>query len=163
MPTPAELEEKLWKAIRSDRTMMLGLAGVDEAHTRPMTGLLDGDGDHGPIWLFTATDTELAQEVKPGSRAIATFTGKGHDIFACIHGTLTRDNDRAVIDRLWNPFVAAWYEGGKTDPKLVLLRFDPEHAQIWENGSSLMAGIRAMLGIDPKQSYRDNVAEVKLG
>ena len=29
-----------------------------------------------------------------------------------------------MIDRLWNPFVAAWFEG-KDDPKLQLLRFDP--------------------------------------
>ncbi|WP_269430335.1 hypothetical protein [Sphingomonas sp. Ant H11] len=30
----AEIEAKFWKALRSDRTMMLGLAGVDEGHTR---------------------------------------------------------------------------------------------------------------------------------
>ena len=36
--------------------------------------------------------------------------------------------DRAAIDRLWNRFVAAWFEKGKDDPKLALLRFDPERA-----------------------------------
>ena len=33
--------------------------------------------------------------------------------------------DPKTIDRLWNPFVAAWFEGGKSDPKLALLRFEP--------------------------------------
>ena len=32
----------------------------------------------------------------------------GHDIFASLQGALVRDDDRAVIERLWNPFVAAW-------------------------------------------------------
>jgi general stress protein 26 len=67
-----------------------------------------------------------------------------------------------VVDRLWNRFVAAWYERGKDDPKLALLRLDPDRGQIWLDGSSLVAGIRMMLGFDPKEDYRDNVAKVNL-
>ena len=96
------------------------------------------------------------------SNGVAHFVSKGHDLFATMHGNLTTDNDRATIDRLWNPFVAAWFEGGKDDPKLQLLRFDPERAQIWLNGSSLLAGVKVMLGIDPKQDYKDKVTEVAL-
>lgn len=165
MSTPEELKEKFWKAVKSDRTMMLGLAHVDEAHTRPMTAMLDDDGaggpTHGPIWFFSSIDTDLVREVKSDSRAVATFADKGHNLFACVHGRLSRDTDRAVIERLWNPFIAAWYEG-KNDPKLALLRFDAEEAQIWHDGSSLLAGVKMLLGIDPKQSYRDHVASVRL-
>jgi general stress protein 26 len=57
------------------------------------------------------------QKLELGDRAIATFASKGHDLFATLHGSVSLDNDRAVIDRLWNRFVAAWYEGGKDDPK----------------------------------------------
>ena len=67
-----------------------------------------------------------------------------------------------MIDRLWNSYVAAWYEGGKDDPKLQLLRLDSERAQIWVDASSLLAGVKVMLGIDPKQDYKDKVAEVSL-
>ena len=72
------------------------------------------------------------------------------------------DTDRAVIDRLWNRFVAAWFEGGKDDPKLALLRFDAERAEIWLDESSLLAGIELLFGGDPKQDYSDKVAEVDL-
>ncbi|SDB56091.1 pyridoxamine 5'-phosphate oxidase family protein [Bauldia litoralis] len=159
MPSPKELEAKFWKALGSDRTMMLGLVGVDDGHTRPMTGVFENDS--GPIWFFTATENGIAERRPKGERAIATFASKGHDLFATLHGTLTVDTDRAVIDRLWNPFVAAWYEG-KDDPKLVLLRLDPDNAEIWLDDSSFFAGIKMLLGIDPKQDYKDNVAEVKL-
>ena len=160
MTDELELQEKFWKALKSDMTVMLGLAGVDEGHTRPMTAQLDGDG--GPIWFFTSTESELVKQVDATPRAVATFASKGHDVFAAIHGDLVVDNDRAVIDRLWNRFVAAWYEQGKDDPKLVLLRFDAERAEIWKDGSSLWAGIKMLLGADPKQDYKDNVAEVTL-
>ena len=161
MPTPAELEESFWKTLKSDRTVMLGLVDSQEAHTRPMTALIEED--EGPIWFFTARDTSIVEALSDGHRAVFTFAAKSHTLFAAVHGELRIDNDRAVIERLWNPFIAAWYEHGKDDPKLTLLRFDPEDAQIWENGSSLLAGIRMLFGRDPKKDYQDQVAEVNLG
>ncbi len=160
MTDEPELQAKFWKALKSDMTVMLGLAGVDEGHTRPMTAQLDGERDGGPIWFFTSTESELVKQVTATHRAVATFASKGHDLFAAIHGDLIVDNDRVVIDRLWNRYVAAWYEGGKDDPKLVLLRFNAERAEIWKDGSSIWAGIKMLLGSDPKQDYKDNVAEV---
>ena len=127
---------------------------------RPMTAQLDDK--KGPIWFFSSKDSELVLNVKKRSHAVSTFVSKGHDLFATVHGILTIDNDPKMIDKLWNPFVAAWYEGGKDDPKLVLLCFEPSRAQVWLDGSSILAGIKMLLGADPKQDYKDNVAELKL-
>lgn len=160
MATPRELEEKFWSALKSDRTMMLGLDGVEDGHARPMTAQVEGD--RGPIWFFTARDNHLVQKLPVGDRAVATFASKDHDLFATLHGSISIDNDRTTIDRLWNRFVAAWYEGGKDDPKLVLLRFDAEKAEIWLDASSIIAGIKMLLGADPKKDYRDRVGEVDL-
>ena len=162
MPTPQELEAKFWKALKSDMTMMLGLDGMEDGHARPMTAQVEGE--RGPLWFFTAKDSAIVQRLGSGSnRAIATFTSKGHDLFAAVHGNLRVDNDRAVIDRLWNRYVAAWYEHGKDDPKLALLRLDAERAEIWLDASSVVAGIKMLLGAgDPKEDYKDNVAKVRL-
>jgi general stress protein 26 len=141
-------------------TMMLGLDGVEDGHTRPMTAQVEGD--RGPIWFFTSKDTALVQKLGRGNRAIGTFASKGHDLFATVHGRLSLDNDRDVIDRLWNRYVAAWYEGGKDDQKLALLRLDAERAEIWLDASSLVAGLKILLGADPKQTYKDKVANVEL-
>ena len=160
MPTPQELEAKFWNALKSDMTMMLGLDGVEDGHARPMTAQLDGD--HGPIWFFTSKENTIVQKLGQGNRAIATFTSKGHDLFATVHGQLSIDHDFSNVDRLWDRHVAAWYQGGKSDPKLALLRLDPERAEIWQDASSIVAGIKALLGSDPKQDYKDSVAEVPL-
>ena len=90
-------------------------------------------------------------------------SSKGHDLFASLHGELTLDNNRQVIDQLWNSFVAAWYEGGKDDPKLRLLRLDPERAQVWLNENNLWAAVKLLLGSDPKQEYKDKVGDLRLG
>jgi general stress protein 26 len=161
MTGPAELEAKFWKALKSDRTMMLGIAGVEEGHTRPMTAQLEAD-EGGPIWFFTAKDNELVRHLRGDDRAVATFAAKDHALFAAVHGRLSVDTDRDVIDRLWNRFVAAWYAGGKDDPKLALLRLDPDQGQVWADASSFMAGVKMLLGFDPKKDYENKVAKVDL-
>ena len=167
MTNETEIKAKFWKALKSDMTMFLGLADGEDGHARPMTAQLDdegyiGDEYHGPIWFFTSTDNHLYQQIETNSRAMAHFTSKGHDVWATVHGTLSQSRDRAVIDRLWNRFVAAWYKGGKDDPKLALIRLDPEKAEIWIDASSMVAGLKMLIGIDPKKDYTDKVAEVAL-
>ncbi len=173
MATDEEMRSKFWKALKSDMTMFLGLAEGEDGHARPMTAQLEDelyrDGEYtGPVWFFTSTDSALYQQIQQSelanepSRAMAHFVSKGHDIWATVGGALSTTRDPATIDRLWNRFVAAWYEGGKDDPKVALIRLDPETAQIWIDASSLVAGIKMLLGIDPKQDYKDKVAEVQL-
>jgi general stress protein 26 len=163
MSKESEIEKKFWKALRSDRTAMLGLNGVEEGHSQPMTAqILHEDDERGPIWFFTAKDTDLVRAMGERHTASLQFASKGHEVFATLQGELIANNNRVIIDKLWNSFVAAWYEGGKDDPKLQLVRFDPMHAQIWLNEHSLWAGVKLLLGRDPKDDYADKVADVNL-
>lgn len=161
MSTPENLEQDLWKAIATDRTLMLGLDGVADGHVQPMTALIEDDA-RGPLWFFTTRDNSLVRALAKNQRAIAAFVAKDHALFASLQGDLSLSGDRGVIDRLWNPFVAAWFQGGKDDPALALLRMDATYAEIWRNASSLVAGAKLLLGIDPKRDYKDNVAKVNL-
>ena len=160
MATVPEWQHRLWKSLTSDRTVMLGLVDVADGYPRPMTAQLDGE--HGPIWFFSAKDNALVKLITSDARAFATFSSKGHDLFATVHGRLAISNDRAMIDRLWNRFVAAWYQHGKDDPQLALLRFDVEHAEVWDDASSTVAGVKMLLGIDPKKDYQKKHADIPL-
>lgn len=167
MPTETEITKQFWSALRSDMTVMLGTmeSGVK---SRPMTAQLQDkdqgdDGLHrGPVWFFTSTDASLLRGLASDTPAFFTFTDKGNNVFAHVTGGLRLQNDRSVIDDLWNPFVAAWYEGGKDDPKLALLRFEPDDAEIWLDGSSLLAGLKLLFGGKPQEDYADHVAKVAL-
>jgi general stress protein 26 len=158
----ARITAAFWKQLRGDRTVMLGLENAAPPTLRPMTALVDGERAQGPIWFFTSRESALVQRMEAREPAIFTFASKGHDLFATVHGALTRSRDRAVIDRLWNPWIAAWYENGKDDPDLALLRFDPADAEIWRDASSLLAGLKMLFGGNPRDDYRDDVAKVSL-
>jgi general stress protein 26 len=160
MTTPETLTAKFWAALHDDRSIMIGLVGVDDGHTRPMTAITEAE--HGPIWLFTTRDATLVTQMSSDTRAIASFVSKGHDLFASVHGRLVMSNDAAIIDRLWNPAIAAWYDGGKADPNLALLRFDAENAEIWLNENSFLDGVKLLFGGDPKRDAEKLVATVTL-
>lgn len=153
-----EFVDDFWKSLRSDMTVMVQ---TDNAAARPMTAQFDGDDR--VIYFFTSHDTELAKESASGQSASLVYSAKGHGLFATVSGRLSQSNDRALIERLWNRFVAAWFEGGIDDPKLCLIRFAPDRAVVWRDASSLVAGVQLFLGLgDPKESFKDKVAQVDL-
>src|SRR3569623_3437466 len=110
MPNQAEIAAKFWDAVKSDRTMMVGLAGVEDGLGQPMTAQLDDDRPEGPIYFFTARDTDLVQDMGSRHRATAHFASKGHHLFAAVDGELLADNAPATYERLRNSIVAAWFE-----------------------------------------------------
>jgi general stress protein 26 len=109
MSEQKEFEAKFWKSIRSDMSVMLSVTGSDEC---PMTAQFDREGK--TIYFFTSKDTELATKLTRPKKASLIYAAKKHDLFATVHGMLKIDNGRDTINRLWNRFVAAWFEKGRT-------------------------------------------------
>ncbi|MEA1071163.1 pyridoxamine 5'-phosphate oxidase family protein [Sphingomonas sp. LY160] len=165
-----KLRKKFWTALDDSPFIMLGLKGVEDDRTRPMTAQVDRQDrdkeDGGPIYFFASRTDGVGQDIADSSRAVATYASKDHKVFAHIHGSLVASNDRDVIERLWNPFIASWYKDGKDDPDLLLLRFDTEKADVWEadTGSTLKAAaLKALFDIDPgKEHQKDHQATVQL-
>lgn len=166
-----KLRHKFWRALDDSPFVMIGLKGVEDDRTRPMTAQVDvpegGDKDDGGTIYFFASKTDgVGERVTGTARAVATYVGKDHGLFAHLHGDLVEAEDRAVIDRLWNPFIAAWYKDGKNDPDLKLLRFDTDKADIWEaaKGATLKAAaMKALFNVDPgKEHSKDHRATVEL-
>ena len=160
MPSQQEIEAKFWKALKSDMTMMLGLDGVEDGHARPMTAQIDGE--RGPIWFFTSKDNAIVQKCgqgRPRDRDLR-LEGARHLRHDARHAQPRQRprHDRPAVEPLCRGLV----RGGKDDPKLALLRLDAEQAEIWVDASSLVAGIKLLLGADPKEEYRDKVAKVAL-
>jgi general stress protein 26 len=162
MADDREIEEKFWKALDDSPFVMLGIEGARDGATQPMSANFeDEDRERGCLWFFTANDHDFTRALGQSSRGIAAYSAKGHGLFASIRGTLFIDNDRATIDRLWNPIVAEWYEG-KDDPKLALVRFDLDDAKIWLSDIEgfLKPAFNKLFGRKPEAGMKEKVAEV---
>ena len=131
--TVREAEEEFWNHLEKSNTGMLGL-DQPGYHAQPMTAFRDGETS--TIWFFTRDDTDLAKDAAVGSGQSAMFHygSKDQNVWACIHGELSvHGPDRDVIDRYWNPVLAAWYPDGKDDPNLTILRFEAGDGRVWVN------------------------------
>jgi general stress protein 26 len=147
MADTSEIKQTLWKKMAASPFVMVGPAD-GSAHSEPLTAQLDEDQTD-TLFFFAGKDNRLAG----GGKVMAQFVSKGHDFFACLSGTIARDNDFAMIDKLWNKQVEAWFPGGKDEPNLTLLRLDIDSAELWETDMSLSGKLKMLFGgkINPSE------------
>ncbi|MBZ6378397.1 hypothetical protein B5C34_13085 [Pacificimonas flava] len=135
MAKDIDFKKKFWSELDDSPFVMLALAGDDRGHSQPMTAQFDDDFPN-DLYFFTSRQNGFVKGLEKGfSDATASYSAKGHDFFASVHGRLAIDNDRAKIDKFWSPMVSAWFEGGKDDPNVVLIRMDLDRAEFWEAGT----------------------------
>lgn len=140
MADTQEIKQHFWKKLADSPFVMIGLDGGRQ-HSEPLTAQLDED-QVDTLFFFVGKDNRLVA----GGQAMAQFVAKGHDFFACLSGAARIDNDFALIDKLWNKQVEAWFPGGKDDPNLALLRFDIDSAEMWETDMSLAGKVKMLFG-----------------
>lgn len=151
-----DIKQQFWKALAASPVVMIALDSA-HGHSAPMQAQLDKDAN-GAFWFFTSRDNRIAA----GGPAMAQFAAKGHDLFACISGTLCEDHDRATLDRLWSNPVASWFPGGKDDPNLVLLRFDLADSEIWTADVGVIGLFKMATGMTIKPDQTGDHAKVSL-
>ena len=151
-----DIRKSLWKELDKSPFLMMKLDGSQD-HAIPMTAQLDPDND-GYFYLFHNRTGRLAQ----GGPAMAQFSAKGHDLFACISGSLSDATTPELVEAYWSNSVEAWYEGGKDDPNLQLLRFDLGTAEIWTADASIKGLFKLLTGQSVKDGELGSHAEVKL-
>lgn len=140
------LNDEFWKSFAKSPITMIRLEGSNN-HAVPMHAQLDADAHH-QIWYFTANTSRIAA----GGRAMAQFMSKGHDLFACISGTLVEETETAVRDRHWSNELEAWFPNGRNDPKVIMLRFEIEDSEVWTVDSGPVTSFKLLTGIPIKET-----------
>lgn len=118
-------KEEFRKRLEGVRTGMLEVEGryVPMSHS-----LTDGD-DY--IWFLTARETDMAKAAKQGDQARYVVSSDDKGLYADIEGHLQEVTDPETLDEIWNVVAASWFEDGKRDPDLVLVRYTPKTAEVW--------------------------------
>jgi len=143
-----DTRETFWKAFAESPFIMMRLENSSE-HAEPMTAQLDRDAHHA-IWFFLKRDNRIAA----GGAAMGQVQTKGHDVFACISGTLVEETDTTIREKQWDNHVEAWFPNGKTDPSVLMLRFDIQDSEVWVSDISIKGKLKMLTGtsIKPQES-----------
>lgn len=124
----AELTDKI-KSVRF--AMFTTIDAHGHLISQPMTNQeVDADG---ALWFFTSSSTDLWQNIGASPNVNVSFAEPEDALYVSISGVAERVLDRARIDALWNPMVAAWFPNGKDDPHVVLVKVASSTVQYWDS------------------------------
>lgn len=130
----SDQRESFWKRLKGVNAGMLG-AG-DDWHFVPMSHY--PDPETGALWFITAKGTDLATALTAGPRpGMHIVSDGGEGLYARISGRLSLSDDAAKLDELWNAIASSWFEDGKQDDDVQLVRMDLEGAEYWLTGGAI--------------------------
>lgn len=120
------LKDAFWDRISDVRA---GMFRVADGRALPMSPY--PRRDDGAIWFITAEGTDVAKAAQSGSKAEFIVADAKARIYADVNGHVQQENDPAKLDELWNAVAAAWFDDGRRDDDVRLVRFTPETAEVW--------------------------------
>ena len=150
----ADIRHHLWEAL--DQSPFAVELENDSHGAIPMHVVVDRDSDES-VWFYTSRGNRRAG----GGAASMQFSSKGHDLFACVKGKLVEEKDPSIIDKHWSNPVEAWYEDGRSDSDLLMMRFELENSEIWEADPGAVGAFKLMTGMTVKPG--DVGAHTKVG
>lgn len=110
------------------------VSGSDYPHAIPMSRQeVDEDGN---IWFLFSSDSTAYKNLQSNNKVSLLYAHIGDYNFLSINGTAEISKDQARIDKYWNKMMEAWFEKGKDDPRIHVLKVIPDEAHYWDNKSN---------------------------
>ncbi len=111
--------------------------------TRPMSAM-DTD-EEGNLWFFSAKSSDKNEHIQSDPRVQLFFSHPGNSEFLSVYGTASISTDPALIEKYWSSIIKAWFQGGKDDPEITLLKVAPEEAYYWDTKNNKMVSMIKIL------------------
>jgi len=106
----------------------------NHAYAVPMSRQeVDEDGN---IWFLLSTESGTYRNLQGNTHVSILYSDvKGYH-FLSVNGVAEISQDRARIEKYWNKFIEAWFEKGKEDPRIRVLKVRVGDAHYWDSKSN---------------------------
>ena len=106
----------------------------DYPHAVPMSRQeVDEEGN---IWFLFSSESDTHRNLEKNNKVSLLYAHVGDFNFLSVNGTAEISRDEARIDKYWNKMIEAWFEKGKEDPRIRVLKVTPGEAHYWDNKSN---------------------------
>ncbi len=114
--------------------------------------------DHGALWFLSASDSHKNREIEADPRVKLFFQGSKHSDFLSLSGRASISRDKAKIKELWKPVLKVWFTEGEDDPRITVIRVDPEDGYYWDNKhGNAVAGVKMLIGAAIGKTLDDSI------
>ena len=119
---------------------------------RPMATQEVDEG--GNIWFMSDTNSDKNRDIENDDRVQLFYSLTGNYQYLSVFGRAEIVHDRNKIEELWTEMAKTWFEEGKDDPDISLIKVIPEDAYYWDTKNnklvSLLKFAMGAIGITPK-------------
>src|SRR5690554_1703634 len=110
--------------------MCTNTAQITNLHAVPMSRQeVDDDGN---LWFLFSSESETYQNLQKNNHVSVLYSDVSNYNFLSINGTAEISTDQSRIDKYWNKMVEVWFDKGKEDPTVRLLKVIPSEAHYWD-------------------------------
>ncbi|GGO21896.1 general stress protein [Deinococcus humi] len=141
--------------------MLTTVTDAGHMHARPMTTQqAEFDGD---LWFIGGKDTESVHDMAQRPQVNVSYVDVDSSNYVSLTGTAELVEDRAKLDELWSDFYKTYFEGGKDDPNVQLIKISTHGAELWEGPGKVKALYEMAKGaVTGKRGDMGNNETVKL-
>lgn len=121
---------------------------------RPM-GLRETDAE-GNMWLLSSEESNKNFEIKEDNRVQLFFMNNGSSEYLSVYGKAFIYKDKNTIEEKWTPIANAWFEEGKEDPKVTVIRVTPDETYYWDTKAGKLVSFLSFAAAAITETKTDN-------
>ena len=155
--------EKIKKIAKNTKVCMFCTHLFEQPiQSRPMT--IKEVDDEGNLWFISSKNSNKNLEIKSDNQVQLFFSNNADYEYLSVYGKASIYTDQATIEKLWSPIANAWFEEGKKDPKVSVIKVHAEDGYYWDTENSkiisfLKIAASAITGLEIKSG---NYGHLKL-
>ncbi len=114
--------------------------------------------DDGTLWFLSANDSHKNAEIVEDDSVKLYFQGSAHSDFLYLEGHASITEDRSLIHELWDPILKTWFTEGENDPRISVIKFEPETGYYWDTKhGNVIAGAKMLWGAMVGKTLDDSI------
>ncbi|MBU4538485.1 MAG: pyridoxamine 5'-phosphate oxidase family protein [Weeksellaceae bacterium] len=88
--------------------------------------------EEGNLWFLSSADSHKNLEISEDNRVQLLFMNNSDYEYLSVFGKAFIYKDKSLIEEKWTPIANAWFEDGKEDPKVSVIRVTPDETYYWD-------------------------------
>lgn len=115
--------------------MMSTVNSKGDLHSWPMTTSEANIGGK-EIWFIGDKTSDVVKDIQSNPKIGLSYATQDEKDYVSVSANAELPTDSSKLDELWSPVYNAFFEHGKEDPNVQLIKVVPHGAECWLSGSS---------------------------
>ena len=117
--------------------MMTTVTSEGHLHACPMTPSETSLGAR-EVWFIGNNTSQAVENIKQNPQVNLAYVSNDGKDYVSINGEAKLVDNQDKLDELWSPVYNAFYEQGKEDKNIQLIKVVPNGAEFWRSGNGVL-------------------------